>query len=283
MSIADVDQALGNLNQTIGRRNLQLDAFMNELEQEITLILDQLQRCDRAVAAGIAPPADLQRIRNEIDRLTREVERIPLDDPKKEEILGRLRRELLLNNIRRSADYVPLPGGPAGPGGPGAGPGGPGAGPSPGPSAGLWAPWRSSFFSSSGSPGASPSASPGSGAPGGLGASSAPGGLSASSNSGFPSPPVGPPRFTSSPSVSVSSSPIPPSGSAVEMGKVRPGLKPELVDALGEDEDEYEDATSSEPAKKFDPKGNPSVFEGGKTRSKRKRKSQKQYRKKTRR
>ena len=110
MSIADVDAALRDLDQTITRRNTNLDAFMRDIGREINHILDQLAECDRAVASGLAPPADLQRILDEIRRLITEVERIPLDDAKKDEILARLRREYHNRSIRRSAPYSSAPG-----------------------------------------------------------------------------------------------------------------------------------------------------------------------------
>jgi hypothetical protein len=260
MSIADVDAALRDLDQTITRRNTNLDAFMRDIGQEINHILDQLAECDRAVASGLAPPADLQRIRDEIRRLITEVERIPLDDAKKDEILTRLRREYQNRSIRRSAPYSSAPGPSSSSSS---------VSPAPGARSGVFSGFNL-FSSPSSAPGSSSSPVPGS-------SSASP----SDSASGLPSVPKGfafsPPAVSGS--FSSSSPAIPPLGS-VEMGKVKPALK--TSDMFGLQDPPDVDDPGSSGAKRGDQFSDAVGSDvGGKTRSKRKRKSQKN--KKTRR
>lgn len=270
-----VDRALDDLNQAIGNRNANDRASINAIEGEIDAILANLQECAAAVASGSIPDAQYQHLLDRLNAMIPLVNESPVDPAARRRVLTRLRDAVQRGDIRRNNGVAPF---------------GRGSAPAPAPG------------SSSGSaPSASPDSTPGS-SPSALAAPSAwsrlaaaTGLRSAPSPGVIGAPYVGPRRPRDAPSAPSPSSAA-PSGSSVPP---RP-----LFD--DDDDDDFEDAESDPsgtqdhlPSSGLPPgpvgpdgalpgtRSSPYLGavvparNGGKTRSKRK--TQKKYRKKTRR
>ena len=165
---ARVDRALNELNQAIGNRNANDRASINAIEGEINEILANLEECAAAVASGAIPDAQYQHLLDRLNAMIPLVNQSPVDPAARRRVLTRLRDAVQRGDIRRNNGVAPfgrvLSSSPAPGAGPAGGPG-PASAPGPAPGAGPASGWRGIFglsSSSSDSPSSSPpsSASP---------------------------------------------------------------------------------------------------------------------------
>jgi len=103
-----VDRALDDLNQAIGRRNVNDLASINAIEGEINEILANLEECAAAVASGSIPDAQYQHLLDRLNAMIPLVNQSPVDPAARRRVLTRLRDAVQRGDIRRNNGVAPF-------------------------------------------------------------------------------------------------------------------------------------------------------------------------------
>ena len=104
----DITGALDQVDARLTRTRDNNIRFLTEVHAELDYILDQIQLCDAAAAAG-APvsQAELDALFNRIRPLVAAIEGLEIGADERNELLGRIRNAYYNGNLRTNIDVIP--------------------------------------------------------------------------------------------------------------------------------------------------------------------------------